>query len=792
MKKKILAAVLAALLTLCACSGTKQNEEHGQDIGEELQAVSSAGLDWQITERKLPAMAEPDNMPEGTWVNEILCEMAGETIYGLGGITGREDDDILYDVGYVVEKMEYPYEKWEICTYKGVDEWLEGERCSLWYYPWATALSEDGTLSMLFDGAKYTYLCRWKDGEYSLSEPLSEDEKGLGNFNFGETFMIKDMLVYENGDIHLANTTPFAINTNGKFLSEVEWGGGYGYVSATERLTVCREAAGTVLCVQENPFISVKSSPDGTLVRDFIYLFGNTSDGSFYVQNWEENQPQLIDDTVTMEEDDRIVWISENSGYLCNRTRIWKFETGTGLVQEAVVLPDYGYVIDKILDCRMGNDGKLVLLVSVDGQKLLLELEGEVNGGKTIMELAVHYPDAVLRRAVIRFNRSNKEYAVEIRQAEKGETEADFRTRIQAELAAGKGPDLLSDDAIADMEMMAGKGQVLELTEFFEEEDMLPNVWQCGKVGTDLYAVPYTYSIQTLITTKEMAGGRTGWTVEELVECVRKSGVEQFCSSFEGDTLFWHLCGGDGIDTDIMDWENKTCHFDSMQAKELLEFAGKYSGETDYVMSDIKLLEGESFVTWGLMIMPQDFSSRICKYQDSQVYIGYPTVDGGSGHILDPDMVAVNSVTEHKDGAAAFVQYLVSEEWQEYMAESVCGFKTEMKFPVRRQALEHLYGYLLNVPPEEGEKEDENAVYYEYTESVIIGDYEFPTLPFTEENVGQMRTVIETASSRRAGSLTILDIITEETEGFFAGNKSADEVLSVLQNRIQLYLDERN
>ncbi len=790
MTKSILAAGLAVLVILCACSGIEQNGGQEPDIEGKLQAEGSVGLNWQITETKLPAMAEPDNMPEGTWMDEIFCGMAGETIYGLGGVTVRESEDRLYHVGYVVEKMEYPYEKWDICMYKGIDEWLENESCTLWGYPWSIVLSRDGTLSMLLDGEESTWLCRWKDGEdswrllsdskYYIPTITKEDLNDDG---------IKDMFVDVEGNIYFANfngsTGKDGVKDVTCLFAEQAETGGIGKSIA---------GAGTVLYLQENPYVSPEYFTDGTIFRDFyLYMFGNTPDGGFYIQDCEKNEAQLIDDTITMEEGDKAVWESMNSGYLCNSTRIWKFETDTGLVQEAVYLPDYGYLVDRVLDCRMTEDEKLVLLVLAEGRHMLLELDGDVNAGKTTIELAVCAPDAVLKQAVVRFNRQNKEYMVELRTAEDGETKADFVTRIQAQLAAGAGPDLLADDVIADMEAMAGKKQLMELTEFFGEEDMLSNVWECGKVGDDLYAVPYTYSIQTLVTTKEMAGDRTGWTAEELMQCVRASGVKQFCSSFGGDTMFWHLCGGDGIDTDIMDWENGICHFDSRQARELLEFAAEYNGEVDYVMNDIKVLEGDSFAGWGQMYSPASFSSMICVYQDGQVYIGYPTAEGGSGHILDPDMVALNPATEHGTGAVDFLQYLVSEDIQEYMAEKLCNVGHGISFPVRRAALEHLYEYLLNVPPEDEEEAaaEEEMIYYEYGIGTAIGDYEFLQMPFTEENVGQMRRVIETASPRRSGSLTIYDIISEETESFFKGNKSAEEVLAVVQNRIQLYLDEK-
>ena len=40
------------------------------------------------------------------------------------------------------------------------------------------------------------------------------------------------------------------------------------------------------------------------------------------------------------------------------------------------------------------------------------------------------------------------------------------------------------------------------------------------------------------------------------------------------------------------------------------------------------------------------------------------------------------------------------------------------------------------------------------------------------------------------GTQEIEDIISEETEGYFAGEKDVDRTVEVIQRRVQLYLDE--
>lgn len=60
----------------------------------------------------------------------------------------------------------------------------------------------------------------------------------------------------------------------------------------------------------------------------------------------------------------------------------------------------------------------------------------------------------------------------------------------------------------------------------------------------------------------------------------------------------------------------------------------------------------------------------------------------------------------------------------------------------------------------------------------------------SEEKREEYRQAIEEARPLPARTAPVLAIILEEAEDYFNGSKSAEEVSSVIENRVRLFLDE--
>ena len=61
----------------------------------------------------------------------------------------------------------------------------------------------------------------------------------------------------------------------------------------------------------------------------------------------------------------------------------------------------------------------------------------------------------------------------------------------------------------------------------------------------------------------------------------------------------------------------------------------------------------------------------------------------------------------------------------------------------------------------------------------------------TQADVEAVKKLVEEADNRYEYNTEILNIITEEAEGYFVGQKALEQTTEIIQNRVQLYLQEQ-
>ena len=62
----------------------------------------------------------------------------------------------------------------------------------------------------------------------------------------------------------------------------------------------------------------------------------------------------------------------------------------------------------------------------------------------------------------------------------------------------------------------------------------------------------------------------------------------------------------------------------------------------------------------------------------------------------------------------------------------------------------------------------------------------------TQEEIDQLMAVIDAAKPTSSSDSQIMQIITEEVEPYFAGQKTVDDVANVIQSRVQIYISENS
>ena len=158
------------------------------------------------------------------------------------------------------------------------------------------------------------------------------------------------------------------------------------------------------------------------------------------------------------------------------------------------------------------------------------------------------------------------------------------------------------------------------------------------------------------------------------------------------------------------------------------------------------------------------------------VNIGYPTDEGSGVQVSVNYGLAISAKSKYTDVAWDFIKTLLSDDFQ---AE-------QWNFPVTKSALDKT----LAEATERDYYTDENNEKVYYDQTAYIGDTEYTISPLTQEQVDDFKAMVDGASVAGNYDTDIMDIINEEAAAFFSGDKTADDVAALIQNRVSIYLGE--
>ncbi|MDE7114147.1 MAG: extracellular solute-binding protein, partial [Acetatifactor sp.] len=373
-------------------------------------------------------------------------------------------------------------------------------------------------------------------------------------------------------------------------------------------------------------------------------------------------------------------------------------------------------------------------------------------------------PSIWLGRQVRSFNRSNMEYEIVTKNYEDMEAFTEDLLFHPDEVA-----DILEMGWI-DRDMLEEKGLLEDLKPYMKEsdvvgeDDIMEVVRSACESDGQLTSMMAGFSILTLSTTAETIP-TDGWTYDQLFGLTRDYPDTKLLNVYTSDSI-WTLLTFT-LNT-YVDWEKGECHYDSPEFKQLLEnikglsYPKNEERQTVFYSDEEnhKFLNKEYLLQYNTYYGPYDYSQTYVQYKDKAWDVGFPTQDGERCCLLSPMMqFSIYSNSPNKDGAWAFLEFVLSEEGQSWYASDFGGF------PVRKDAFE---AYLTK---------PYSAVYN------MMDD------PTSEETIEMLREEVEylrMEQSTANGAIAV--IIDEEIQAFFAGDKTVEQCVDIIQNRVQLYL----
>lgn len=369
-----------------------------------------------------------------------------------------------------------------------------------------------------------------------------------------------------------------------------------------------------------------------------------------------------------------------------------------------------------------------------------------------------------LAKAVGGFNVTNNKYYVEIK-------EYDY-DRLLTEIMSGTGPDLipLTDVGVADsvrQGIVEDLNPYLEASETISRDMLNERVLELYTVDGRLSCIPPSFYISTLFGRESELGSDTGWTMEEFLDYVEEHrGLTVMEGSMKGDSrmiiimMMWRARQQQWID-----WEQGTASFDEGEFEELLRYAAAYEAKYDDEAGDTESRWRENKIL--LYSRPVTDMESYLWYREilagDMVAIGYPTQDGSPCNMLGVyGEYGISTASEHKEGAWAFIEYLVTSQ----TAEDTYQYG----IPTLNTAMEEML--------------EESMTEKKRNKS----GYDIPAA--TEADVAQFRKLIDNAVVGDNGYDVADSILDEEIDICLSGGRSVEETVEIIQNRVQLYLDE--
>lgn len=361
-----------------------------------------------------------------------------------------------------------------------------------------------------------------------------------------------------------------------------------------------------------------------------------------------------------------------------------------------------------------------------------------------------------LATMVVQFNRGNSRYHLTVK------SYASLTDLYNAILT--KEPMDLIDLSGVNVQKLADRGLFEDLapyvdqSEAFDRSDFVDGILDVYTYDNTLVGIPAEFMIRTVVGNGAKMDNKTGLTLEELYSIadrypgakafdgVTKEEMLQFCLMFNEDAF--------------IDWDTGICRFDSEDFKAVLEYVGQFpdsvaSGREEESLSD-KMKKGEVLfaVEETTPYMMWDYEKM---FGEDAACVGFPTADGRGGHLLiSSDAYAIATVSEHKESAWDFIEDSLTREKSKLYAE------LWITYPTLKKTLD------------------------ERVEAAIAGDR------FTWDDVNVALELVPDATPFfSVEDDEVIKIINEEAGAYYSGQKGIDDVVSVIQNRIQLYVNEK-
>ena len=384
-----------------------------------------------------------------------------------------------------------------------------------------------------------------------------------------------------------------------------------------------------------------------------------------------------------------------------------------------------------------------------------------------------------------------------------GGGKAELERKVYLDVISGDGPDiLLNFGNIASFQtenIMVDMNQYIDGKDGIDRSKFFDNIFRAMEKRGELYHIPIRIALSGLQANTKYISNETGWTFDEFDEASSKipAGVSFVESQLYNDFLKILL---DTSMDDFINYEKKTVNFNNDTMKKYLQMTLKYG------VKEIPEDEGISYAyesdgTYyapeyrtetkfgnGMLAARSIYLTRIDDYlmarqliKSPSSFLGYPSSERSGMTIESLTSIGIVAASDQKDLAWDLIR-----SYMEYSAAPDLG---DMGISVNKEVFEKETQSALEKNKEEY---DRARTYFEDLVKQyggIVDDSSLPPL-IADEDIREFRSLIENATKSSCIDESIFNIIAEEAAGYFAGDRTEDDVLKNIDNRAKLVVTE--
>lgn len=793
--KRIMAAALAGILAFsmaaCGDGGNDSQTNSTNNGGSSNGGSSTGGQDGELV--WVPKYYELPESGEDVWYGDF--SFAGNTLYYQVDIYGEESsrsslmklDLNAADAG-AVEVLDF-------AEYEVMDE-----ENGVQSYVSSTAVGADGSVLLLSqtmplitgDATEVDWQRRERETTYHVTK-LAADGSEVFDVDVTETLRMdadnpypRELLAGADGSFYMNNGSSYVwiFDKDGSLAAAVALAqsGQYSYIQAMGLL-----ADGRVALLQ-----------DGA--------------GEMTLQAYNADTKQFSDtyDKLPSGCYNSDIGIGSNGGVLLKGEGIlYEYDLEKKEYTELLNLVDCDINPDYVQTCAVLEDGRIAVFTrdwSTDENSLALieQVPASEVVQKETVTLGCMSLSQSMQSAIVNFNKTSDKYRIEVKEYSASidwsveNAYEDARTQFYNDILTGNAPDMFCAGDI-DLKMFAQKGLIEDLSPYLDgstvikRADLFESILNAYTIGGTLCAIPVSFYVSTLMGRVSELGEEAGWTMDEMAA---------YAAQYPDADLFANATKAQVLDTCIMfdfdswvNWETGECFFDTPEFRTVLELANRYPLETDWdgPLEPIQLMNHSALLQPYSFSDPQDWQVSEGMFNEPVTAIGYPSSNSNGVLTTGQDGVCISTSSKNKEAAWAFIEFMLADaagsngmfRWGYPISISVYDREMEEAMEVDYQLDEE------GNPVLDENGEPIQISHHSYGWAGGSGEsFDLEIFAVSQSEADSIRKLIDSVDGIYQYNSSLMNIITEETEPYFAGQKSVDEVVDIIQSRVRIYINE--